>query len=342
MTELFLAVAQEHFGDLAGPHEGDPLVPVAQVGEHQIAGLEVRAAPVHRRVAQHRRVPECEVFAAARGTVFVDQGERAPGEILRQLLGIGDRGARTDETGPAPVVTADALQAPHHIGDIRAENAAVDMDLIANDVSQIRKEPGPAGVIGQNPRVQHVGIGEDESRLIPQLTSLSGRGVAIVGPGAELEFRCVPLNPLQVLELVLRQRLGREEEKGGRRRIVQQAFENGDQVAVGLAAGRTGHHDQIFIPPGPGERFGLVDVELSDALPRQRAPQRLGQSIGEFGELGFSRGNRLDMHQGVVAQATGLELRDHPLGAPGSCAPPAGAATLAAAPARTSTPLLPQ
>ena len=87
-----------------------------------------------------------------------------PGQPLGQLDGVGDRRAGEQEARLGAVGGGDAPQPPQHVGDVRAEHAAVDVGLVDDDDREVGEEVAPRPVVGQDPDVEHVGVGEDEVR----------------------------------------------------------------------------------------------------------------------------------------------------------------------------------
>ena len=85
-----------------------------------------------------------------------------PVRRLGELDRVGDRRARQQEARLGAVDRGDASQAPEHVGDVRAEHAAVDVRLVDDDEREVREQVAPRGVVGQDPDVEHVGVGEDQ------------------------------------------------------------------------------------------------------------------------------------------------------------------------------------
>ncbi len=84
------------------------------------------------------------------------------------------------------VKTADALQAADHVGYVGAKNAAIAVHFIQHDKPERSKKILPGGMMGQDASVEHVGIGEHQSRFAPYLgTSVLGR-VAVINVGMQL------------------------------------------------------------------------------------------------------------------------------------------------------------
>ena len=95
--------------------------------------------------------------------------------------GVGDRRRAADEDGVGAVEAADAAQAADDVGDVAAEDAAVLVQLVDDDVAQVLEELHPLGVVRQDAGVQHVRVRDDD---VPGLAHLAARvagRVAVVG-----------------------------------------------------------------------------------------------------------------------------------------------------------------
>ena len=53
-----------------------------------------------------------------------------------------------------------------HIGNMRAEDAPVGVHFIDDDEAQAAEEFHPVGVVRQDAGVKHVGVGQDDARLL--------------------------------------------------------------------------------------------------------------------------------------------------------------------------------
>ena len=92
-----------------------------------------------------------------------------------------------------------------------SEDAPQGVQLVDHDVAEPHEEGGPAGVVGEQAHVEHVGVGQQHRGVAPGPGPGVGVAVAVVAGGhdaGEVEVG-------QRAELVLGQRLGREEEQRG-------------------------------------------------------------------------------------------------------------------------------
>ena len=100
------------------------------------------------------------------------------GQALGQLDRVGDRRRGEQEARLGAVGRGDPPQPPQHVGDVRAEHAAVDVRLVDDDDGEVGEEVAPGGVVGQDPDVQHVGVGEDTTLARRRIAARSPRGVS--------------------------------------------------------------------------------------------------------------------------------------------------------------------
>jgi len=159
-------------------------------------------------------------------------------------------------------------QPPQHVGDVRAEDAAVGVGLVDHDPAEVGEEVAPALVVGQQADVQHVGVGQHEVVATADRRPLLARRVAVVDrlaqPGRAQRR--------QLARLVLRQRLGRVEVErpplGIARDPVEHRQVEGEALARSGAAGdrQVGGRRHL-------QRVALVRVEALDPGAAERLDQ---------------------------------------------------------------------
>ena len=143
-------------------------------------------APFSPAAGHERRLPQGQRGASAGRSVVGDGDDLEAGEPGRRDLGLGDGGRGQHEGGLGAVQRRHPTQPSHDLGDVGAEDAAVVVALVDHDVAQRAEEPRPAGVVGQQRAVQHVGVGEDVLAVVARpLAHLRGR-VAVVGGAAQV------------------------------------------------------------------------------------------------------------------------------------------------------------
>ena len=132
---------------------------------------------------EQRRLPEDEGHRTAwRGVIVDDLGARTdescgcPGRV-------GCRRRGEDERRLCTVCPRDAPQAPQHERDVRAEHPAVAVAFVDDHEAQSAQEGRPLLVAGQDPVMEHVGIGDDDVRVCSKPPPLLARGVPVVGGG---------------------------------------------------------------------------------------------------------------------------------------------------------------
>ena len=171
----------EDLDALARLHEADQARPVADEAREQLGGLGERRAALAERLVGERRVPDRDLPARRGRAVDVDQAEVLEArEALGQLDGVGDRGGGEEEARGGAVGGGDPAQAAQDVGDVRAEDAAVDVRLVDDDDREVREQLGPGGVVGEDADVEHVGVGEHDVGAPADVGARLARGVAVV------------------------------------------------------------------------------------------------------------------------------------------------------------------
>ena len=237
----------------------------------QIVRAPARTSPASSSAASasaDRRVPST---SSTRGGFHTASWRRGDGEPSRSTrcssskpvsrsassTRVGDRGRGEQEPRRRPVGRGDPAQAPQHVGHVRPEHAAVDVGLVDDHDGEIGEQVRPRGVVGQDPQVEHVGVGQHHIGPPADLPAgLAGR-VAVVDGRAHL-----PDQPelAQSARLVLGQCLGRVEVEGARLRVPAEHVERGQVEAQRLARGGP-RGDDRGSGPGRMQGLGLVGVE---------------------------------------------------------------------------------
>ncbi len=176
-----------------------------------VAGVRGRdGAQVDVHVVLEGRVPEGEQPLAPGGAVVGDLGHVQPAQLRGQAAGLADGGRREDEGGVGAVVGAEATQTAQQVGHVGAEDASQRVQLVDDDVVEAQEVGVPLAVVGEDPAVEHLGVGEHHVGLRPHPRPLFWRAVAVVGAGDEAGH----LQVGEAAELVLREGLGGEDEQG--------------------------------------------------------------------------------------------------------------------------------
>src|SRR5262249_49497832 len=99
---------------------------------------------------------------------------------------------------------------------------------------------------------------------------------------------------LQLVQLVLSQRLGGEEVHGAGTRLAQEEVQDWQVVAESLAAGSRGHNDNIAPRFDVFESFSLVRVKPVDSAPGERRKQSGIDAGWELPIFAFTGGLMMD------------------------------------------------
>jgi hypothetical protein len=262
------AVVQTHAGELVDELRGAAAAGEAdraraggdEVGEQVGCLAEARAAGP-RTLVEERRVAHQDVASAARCSVAVDQHEVETGEGLGQLQRVCDRRRGQHETGLGPVGVREPSQAAQHVGDVRAEDAPVDVRLVDDDQRQIREKVAPVRVVGEDADVKHVGVREDEVRASPDGRALLPGRVAVIDRIPE-RWRAQLRQPPR---LVLSERLGGVQVERTRLAVDREDMQDREVEAERLAAGGTRGDDRVPLAHHAVPGLGLVREERGDA-----------------------------------------------------------------------------
>ena len=190
-----------------------------------------------------------------------------------------------DELRIGAVDPREPAQPPQHVGDVRAEDAAVDVRLVDDDVAEVVQHVGPEVVLGQHADVEHVRVGQDQVRPLADLPAALLRRVAVVDrrPDArdgELAERA---------RLVLRERLRRVQVDRPALRVGGERVEHRQVERQRLSGGGPGRDDHVAAGADGGVRLRLVRVELLDPLSCERLAS-FGCSASGSGAVRAARG----------------------------------------------------
>ena len=240
-VERGLGHPADELDGLAGPDEADRADAVGDQPREELGALGEGRPPQAEGLVCERGVPDGDPPAAGRGAVAVDQGDLVEaGQPLGEVEGVGDGRRGEQEAGLGPVGGGDPPQAADHVGDVGAEDPPVDVGLVDRDDRQVGEEGLPGRVAGEDPEVEHVGVGEDDVGLPADLGPRLGRRVAVVDRRAD-----PPSHPEGVdrAGLVLGEGLRRIEVEGPGLGVMGEGLEHREVKAEGLAGGRAGRDD---------------------------------------------------------------------------------------------------
>jgi len=244
--------------------------------------------------------------------VLLDRGHGQAGQARGGGLGRGHRGGGEHERRLGPVGGADPPQPAQDLRDVGAEDAAVVVALVDDDIAQRRPEAGPAAVAGKQRPVQHVGVGQEVVGVLARPVALLAAAVAVMRRRPHVQAQ-----RLDAGELVVGERLGGGEIEHRRTplaagaALLEDRRERGELVAQALARRRPG--GQRDVTPDPGG-LGGGDLVLPGSLDPARTPggHELRSRPGR--PLRYPRGacgQHLQVAQAVLAAGNGREALDH-------------------------------
>ena len=261
VLERVLRELRHQLDRLARLHEHDRARVLRDELGQQVGGLGEHGAARAELLVGDRRVPHRDRALGDGRAVLVDDREVVEaGEALGELAGVADRGARHQEARLGAVGAGDSSQASQDVPDVRAEHAAVDVRLVDDHDREVGEEVPPRGVVGEDPEVQHVGVGEDDVAVAADRGALLSGRVAVV----DREPGVLDVERVERARLVLRERLGRVEVERAGASVAAQHVEGRELEAQRLAGGGAGGDDRRAGPAGV-DRLGLVRPQRLDA-----------------------------------------------------------------------------
>ena len=275
----------DEFRRLAALREADRPETARRELREEPRGLAQRARPLAELRVEERRVPDDDLPLGLRGRVPLDDGRPLSGERLREVARVRDRGRGEQELRARVVHAGEPAQAPQHVGDVRAEDATVDVRLVDDDEAQVVQDVAPAVVVREHADVEHVRVREDEVRPLAYLPARLGRRVAVV------DGRPEPLQPelRERAGLVLGEGLRRVQIQGPRLRIARDRVEHGEVEGQRLPRRRARRDDDVLAAPGGLPGLRLVPVERRDADAQERGGDAWIEVVRERLDAGGTR-----------------------------------------------------
>jgi len=157
-----------------------------------------------------------------------------------------------------------------------AEDSAVVVDFINDDITEILEELDPKRMMRQNAGVEHVRIGDDDMSGGADRLARGHGGVAIKGVAADIEIdlRAEQGNEgVQLRHLILGKGFGRKEIESSGFAGFEHCIQNRDVVAEGLAGSGGRYHHGVVAVEKMTDGLGLVAVESADAVLMQSRDQ---------------------------------------------------------------------
>src|SRR6266704_560630 len=200
-----LQIGEKNFRVQARIGEDDGLQIVFQKFLRDARGFIDVAAANAQRAIHHGRVVKHEGFFRGWCAVRMEDFDFGFEKACSEVAGVGDGCGATNKLRIAAVKSSDAAEAAQNIAQVAAEDAAVSVQLVEDDVAQIFEEASPARVVRQNSCVQHVRIGKNDVALFANRTAGIGGRVAVVSENAEAILQTL-VEVVKFRELVLRER----------------------------------------------------------------------------------------------------------------------------------------
>ena len=138
------------------------------------------------------------------------------------------------------------------------------MQFVDDDVAEVFEDLGPLGVVGKDSGVEHVRVGEDHVGAFPDLLARVLRRVTVIGESTDAGAHGFD-DGVELVELIFGEGLSGKQIKCARFGVSNEAAEDGQVVAEGLAASGRRDDDDVGALLEEAERFGLVGVELLDS-----------------------------------------------------------------------------
>ena len=233
-----------------------------------------------------------------RRPVVGDRVERQACQRFGEAAGVPDRRARGDELRRGAVMRGDASQPPKDVRDVRAEDAPKDVHLIDDDDRKVLEEHRPPVVCREDADVEHVGVRDDYVGRSPRPRALGARRIAVVhrcARGRESERAQLP-------DLILCERLSREQVQGGRPRICEQPLERRQLIDEALPAGGSRRYRNVATGARSAQPFGLVRPEPFDPASPQ-SHRQLGGDVERPCVRRRARGDVLEVHEALFVIA---------------------------------------
>ena len=168
------------------------------------------------------------------------------------------------------------------------------VDLVDDDEIEMLKDAAPAGVVGQDARVEHIGIGEDDVSGGADRLARGSRRVAIEGEKLHPGLRGAG----QLFEfdvLILRERLRRIEIDRTTIGVLEQALQHGQIEAQRLARRCGSDDDDIAASAHSIKGGGLVRIEALDTALAQGTDQPRIERRRKIGIIASPRGHVFDV-----------------------------------------------
>ncbi len=193
-----------------------------------------------------------------------------------------------------------------------AEHAPIGVEFVDDDDPQLLEELVPLGVMGEDRGVEHVRVGDDDLTGRTDSRPDGRRGISVIRGRRDVQRRGTR-ELTELGDLVLPERLGREEEQGAGGRIVGDGLQGRDRIAERLAGGGRRHDDHVFTRMDRVHRRRLMVIGSLDAARRQTAHDPWIQPRRELREGRRAGGDDLVVDHAARDRRFGKQIREHGL-----------------------------
>ena len=187
---------------------------------------------------------------------------------------------------------------------MRAEHAPVHMGLVDDHESEIREQICPRRMIGQDPEVEHVGIGEHEIAPLANRRPFLARSVTVIDGRAD---RLRQAEGMERSRLVLGQRLGWIEVQSARLPVRAQNLQRRQLKAQRLPRSGPRSHDRRT-RKRRAKRLLLMGVERVDPHVFERGENAVVEIIRNRHQARGARPIRIPMDDPLVVEESGPGL----------------------------------
>src|SRR5467141_3506929 len=119
---------------------------------HARSFVDIAAADAERAI-HDGRIVENESFLCGGRAVGIEDFDFGFEKAGSEVAGIGNGCRATDELRIAAVEASDAAKAAQHVAQVAAEDAAVGVQFVDHDVTEVFEEARPASMVRQDPSV---------------------------------------------------------------------------------------------------------------------------------------------------------------------------------------------
>ena len=208
-----LQIGEQDFGVQAGICEDHGLqITIQEFLRHARGFIDVAAADAQSAIDDGRIVEDEGLLRRGRAVGIQDFDFRFE-KAACQISGIGNRSRAANELRVAAVEARNTPETPEDVAQVAAKDATISVQLVDYDVAQIFEEARPAGVVREDPGVQHVRVGQDHVAFFANGFARVGGSVTVVSEDAEAVLQAL-VEIVEFGELVLREGLGGKEIEG--------------------------------------------------------------------------------------------------------------------------------